>query len=99
MLVLMSRKSMVDRKGIYMWHDILLIGFLLLCATGLLYKGAVRILGRWGLSLWEQDRGQSLPGMAVEFLTSVFLSLMVSAALGLLFIGLAGLFGVPIDIP
>jgi hypothetical protein len=82
-----------------MWEGILIIGFLLLCVTGLLYKSAVMILQRGGFSLWNHHQDKSFMEIVVEFSTSVILSLIASAALGFLFVGLMGFFGVPIDVP
>ena len=82
-----------------MLKDIFGIGFLFLCMTLLLYRCAVVIFRRGGLLLWDPDRSRTLLENITEFSLSVFLSLMISAALGFLFVGLLGLFGVPIYIP
>lgn len=82
-----------------MWEGILIIGFLLLCITALLFRGAVTVLKRESISLREQDSNKGLMESFVEFSFSVILSLTASAALGFLFVGLLGLMGVPIDVP
>jgi len=82
-----------------MWKGVFGTGILLLCMTLLLYRGAVVIFRRGGLLLWDPDRSRTPWENVAEFFLSVFLSLMVSAALGFLFVGLLGFFGVPISVP
>jgi hypothetical protein len=80
------------------WPDILTIGVLLLLLTCMSYRGAVIVLKRYGMSIWEQNKRKGFLKTFVEFSISVVLSFLASAALGFLYVGLLGFFGFPIGI-
>ena len=74
-------------------------GLLLLIITLLLYRAAASAFESNGLLLWDSERRRTLPENLIEFLLSLFLSLMASAGISFFFVGLAGIFGANIQVP